>query len=122
LVAPTNNERVEHGESVQGRSGKLESGQSLWVLVYSQKVGRYYPQNAQVSPDANGNWSTMAYFGTETAGVNEKFDLVVVVADASANSQFTQYMNQAKASGDYSGMVSLPAGAQEKQRITVTRI
>ncbi|MGZ4846281.1 MAG: hypothetical protein ACXV3D_00445 [Halobacteriota archaeon] len=120
LISPSNNAQVGYAESVAGTAAPKE-GQTVWVIVFNYKVARFYPQNGPVSPTSDGNWTSVAYFGTPTEGKGEKFDVVAVLADQNANSTLANYQTQSQQTNSYPGLTQLPSGIITQQKVTVTR-
>jgi hypothetical protein len=61
-------------EMVRGNSSRILKGEAPWVVVYSQVVGRYYPQNDPPDVQANGDWSSLTFIDVEE-DVGPKFDI-----------------------------------------------
>ena len=120
IVYPANLSRVEQAETVRGTVQGLPEGQVVWVVVFMQEVGRYYPQNRPADLEANNRWSSLVYFGVPS-DTDKKFDILAVVADANAQNAFNAYLADAIDRSDWAGMEALPAGAIIYDRITVTR-
>lgn len=98
----------------------------VWVLVTATN-GKWYPQSANACKGIhvtkkNGQWSVPAGFGGPN-NAKEPFDIVVVLADASANATFDALMKQWCATNNYPGLltIELPQGIQEKARLRVIR-
>jgi len=120
IVYPANLARVDQAETVRGTVQALPAGQVIWVVVFAQEVGRYYPQNRPADVEAGGKWSSLAYIGMP-ADTGKKFDILAVVANAEAQDAFGVYLADARDRSDWAGLEALPAGAVIHDRIAVTR-
>ncbi|HEX5760452.1 MAG TPA: hypothetical protein VF121_14790 [Thermoanaerobaculia bacterium] len=120
ITYPVNLARVEQSETVRGTVEGLPSGQVVWVTIFVQEVGRYYPQNRPADIEASGRWSSLVYLG-QPADVGKRFDILAAVATTEAQSAFSAYLTDARDRTDFSGLEALPAGALIHDRITVTR-
>jgi hypothetical protein len=120
ITYPINHARIDQNETVHGTSQELPSGQVIWVIVFAQDVGRYYPQDRPADIEAGNKWSSIVYIGIpEDTG--KRFDVLVVLADADAQDAFSAYLADSAQRNDWSGLVALPKGAVIYDRITVTR-
>jgi hypothetical protein len=81
----------------------------------------YYPQNYTTTVYADGSWSAEAYFGNQTKGTGEKFDITPVVANATAQASFNTYLKESASKGSWDGLPVLPEGADQQTSIAVTR-
>jgi hypothetical protein len=120
ITYPINQARVDQTETVRGTSQGLSAEQVIWVVVFVQEVGRYYPQNRPADMEAGDNWSSIVYIGIP-ADTGKRFDILAVVANEEAQDAFTVYLADARDRSDWPGLESLPAGAVIYDRITVTR-
>jgi len=120
ITYPINQARVDHTETVRGTSQELPAGQVIWVVVFAQKVGRYYPQNRPADIEAGDNWSSIVYIGIPDDTGN-RFDIIAVVASTEAQDAFNAYLADAGDQSDWPGLEALPEGAVIYDRITVTR-
>jgi hypothetical protein len=103
-------------------SGDL-TNKELWTLVYPPNL-LYYPQSrdacAGLSTEfANGQWAEVIRLGRP--GVPEAFHIVAVVTDpgSPASEAFHNYLSVGCSTGDFQGLVSVPAGATELDSIIV---
>jgi len=120
ITYPSDGAPVEIREMIQGTSERIPEGQLLWIIVYSQMAGRYYPQNDVGAVQANGDWSSLAVIGIEE-DVGRKFDIVAVLAGKEAQDAFNAYLAQSKDQKKWLGLERLPNGVAIYDRITVTR-
>lgn len=122
ITYPDDGATVEIREMVRGTSQNIPERQVIWIVVYSQVAGRYYPQNYPADVQANGDWSSLAFIGIkEDSGKKFKFDIIAVLADEKAQDTFNDYLIQAKDKEKWEGLERLPEGALIYDRITVTR-
>ena len=120
ITEPSEGGSVEPTQMVRGTSRAVPTGQVIWVAVFVQKVGRYYPQNQAADVQPNGGWSSLTYIGI-ASDVGLKFDLIAVLADRDGQAAFSRYLTDARNKSDYSGMEQLPQGVTVYDRISVTR-
>lgn len=120
ITYPADLSEVEQSETIRGTVQGLPEGHVIWVVVFVQEVGRYYPQDRPVELEANGEWSLLAYIGV-SFDIGKKFDILAVVADTKAQSAFSAYLLNAKERNEWSGLERLPEGATIYDRVTVTR-
>jgi len=107
ISSPSNGDVVDMEEQITGIAKNIPEGSEVWVVIRIGKI--YYPQS-DFTIDKDGSWVCNARFG----GVNDDgkdFEIIVLFADRDANNEF---MNK----GEFT---SLPTGAKEYDRITVTR-
>lgn len=120
ITYPVNLARVEQSETVRGTVERLPAGQVIWVVIFVQEVGRYYPQNRPADIEAGGKWSSLVYLGQPNDS-GKRFDVIAVVANAEAQNAFNAYLADARDRGDWPGLETIPAGAMIYDRVTVTR-
>jgi len=120
ITEPVEGALVDPSQMVRGTSRWVPTGQAIWVVVFVQKVGRYYPQNQAADVQANGGWSSITYIGIPS-DVGLKFDLIAVLADSEGQAAFNKYLTNARNKSDYAGLEQLPTGATVYDRISVTR-
>lgn len=120
ITYPYDGASVEIREMVRGISQKVPEGHAIWIVVYSHVVGRYYPQNYPADVQANGDWASLIYIGTEE-DTSKKFDIIAVIVNKSTQDIFNAYLTQAKDKKTWPGLERLPEGAAIYDRITVTR-
>jgi len=120
IIQPTEGTKVEQTEMVKGTSQRIPNEQVIWVVVFVQKVGRYYPQNNPADVQASGDWTSVTYIGVPADG-GLKFDLIAVLADKEAQNAFNKYLVDARNKNDYPGLEHLPNGATIYDRVSITR-
>lgn len=120
ITYPSDGATVEIREMIKGTSQNIPKEQVIWIVVYPQVIGRYYPQNDPADVQANGDWSSLAFIGIEE-DVGKKFDTIAVLADKKAQDAFNDYLVQAKDKKTWPGLGKLPNGAMIHDRITATR-
>jgi hypothetical protein len=98
----------------------------IWVLVYPTN-GRWYPQSTNAcagvhTQKSGGRWQVPAGFGG-AGNVGEPFDIVVVLANATASMFFDAKQKEWCLANNYPGWltIELPQGIAEKARIRVYR-
>src|SRR2546423_355972 len=110
ITEPAEGGLVESTQMVRGTSRAVPAGQAIWVAVFVQKVGRYYPQNQAADVQPNGGWSSLTYIGI-ASDVGLKFDLIAVLADREGQAAFNKYLTNARNKSNYAGLEQLPTGA-----------
>lgn len=120
ITQPAEGALAEPVQMTRGTSRAVPTGQAIWVVVFVQKVGRYYPQNQAADVQPNGGWSSMTYIGIPS-DVGLKFDLIAVLADSEGQAAFNKYLTNARNKSDYAGLEQLPIGVTVYDRISVTR-
>lgn len=120
ITQPAEGDKVEQVEVVKGTSQNIPKDQDIWVVVFVQKVNRYYPQNNPVDIQANGNWASSTSFGIpKDKGL--KFDALAVTVNKDARAAFDEYLKRARDKNDYPGWEQLPKGTTTYDRLTVIR-
>lgn len=71
---------------------------------------------------SDGAWVNQTYFGTQTEGANQKFDIMVVTANQSATAALIGYQAMSKKNNTFNGLETLPDGTYIQKQITVTRV
>jgi hypothetical protein len=114
----------QHKNLIGNSSSDLEG--ELWVLVYAPN-GRWYPQSTD---PCNGvhvkrvgtTWEVPASFGGENNS-GEAFDVVIVLANATASDILSSRQGEWCRARDYPGFltIELPPGLDEKDRVRVYR-
>ena len=117
---PSDGATVEIREMIKGTSQNISNDQVIWVVIYPQVVGYYFPQNDPAEVQANGDWSSLAFIGTEKdTGI--KFDIIAVLVNKDAQDVFNEYFTQSESEKSWPGINKLPNGAVTYDRITITR-
>jgi hypothetical protein len=70
---------VGQKEMVQGTVSDQE--EQVYVLVYPMEARKWWVQPLASPANNDGSWATLCYFGTETEGIGEYFQVVALVAD-----------------------------------------
>ena len=120
ITVPHEGGKVKQTEMVKGTSRSIAGGQVIWVVVFVHKAGMYYPQNQPADIQANGDWTSVTYFGVPT-DVNMTFDAIAVLADQAGQKAFNTYLGEARNKNDYPGLERLPDGVKIYSRVSVTR-
>lgn len=117
---PTDDQRVDIVETVRGKSENIPKDEVIWIVVYVEKISRYYPMLAPAIMQRTGEWiSTTTLGGAED--INDKFIIIAVLADQTAQAGFNTYNTISKNNEYYPGMETLPAGATIVDSVTVVR-
>lgn len=120
ITYPQDQAAVDQCELIQGTSQAIPPESSAWLVIFSKDVGRYYPQANPLLIGADGKWSMKVFIGLDQDS-GKYFDLLLVLADDSANREFLDYEKQAYAEKNWAGMEFLPAGADLYDQVTVQR-
>jgi hypothetical protein len=123
ITSPVNNGTVGLREFIRGTSTNYTGNKQIWIMVkpHNMVTLYYYPQNYTTTVYADGSWSAEAYFGNQTNGIGEKFDIIPVVANATAQASFNTYLKESASKGSWDGLPVLPEGADQQTSIAVTR-
>jgi len=120
ITYPNDGSIVEIKEIIKGTSQRVTKEHTIWVVVYSHAVDRYYPQSNPAEVQANGKWFSSSYIGIEE-DVDKKFDIIAVVVNKEAQDVFNAYLTQAEREKTYTGFEKLPDVSTIYDRIEVTR-
>ena len=102
-------------------------GRSIWILVSTPGVNRFYPQGSvpdRAGPailDADHRWSSPTVFVGDPKEKGKIFYVIAVLANANASNAFWDYLKTSNSKGKSLGIDSLPAGATEYDRVEVVR-
>ena len=124
LTTPQNEQKVVC-ENLASGTYPLDVEEAIWPIVYIN--GRFYPQDegGKSAKKVEGKWYQTVRFGDCTKAnvdTGEQFQLIIVTANQTANAAFEEYFTNAQETGDWGGMIELPAsGVEEQLRIIVTR-
>jgi len=100
----------------------LPAGHAAWIVVFAHRFPRFHPQTEPARKVATGRWVVTAYVGkSPEEDIGGKFDLLLVLADSSASSQFRSYLDKAAQKQNWPGLDRLPDGAHIVQTVTVFR-
>ncbi len=120
ITSPSNGGSASMQETIRGTSRALPRGDSIWVVLYIPSTARYYPQDRPADVQAGGGWNALAQLGgAQDAG--RRFEVLAVAADAAARAEFHAYLDEGARRQSWEGLVRLPAGAREYDRVAVTR-
>lgn len=115
-----NSDTAQMQEIISGTAKNIPDEYKLCILVYSKDAYKYYPQNKPLEV-VNGEWSVPVTIGTKD-NVGTQSEIIAVLANKDARAAFTSYMVNCNKTGNWPGMLSIPYGATEYARITVTRV
>ena len=102
-------------------------GQSIWILISTPGINRYYPQGSAsdgVGPavlDANHQWTSPTVLVGGPGDKGRIFYVIAVLADGNATNAFANYLKVGASTGKFPGLNSLPKGATEYDRVEVVR-
>jgi hypothetical protein len=120
ITEPVAGDIVEMLKVVKGTSRKIPAGQVIWVVIYSQAVGRYYPQNDPADVQANGGWSSLCSIGINQ-DTGKKFDIVAMLANKETQDEIKAYLAKARDQQTWAGVERIPGSAVIYDRVTVVR-
>jgi len=120
ITYPEDNSMVVQREVAEGQYSWLPFGHHPWLVVYSHKSGRYYPQNEPAQITLKGDWSSIIFLGLPDT-VGEEFDILVTIPRGEALRIFEEYLNTGKRTGSWPGLNYLPEGTDIYDRVMVTR-
>jgi hypothetical protein len=126
--AANNPAAVPRAITVTGTINKqLDKTQSIWILVSTPGINRYYPQGSApdgVGPailDANHQWTSPTVLLGGPGDKGRIFYVIAVLADANATTAFWNYLKTGASTHKFPGLGSLPQGAIEYDRVEVIR-
>jgi hypothetical protein len=108
ITKPQNDSEIGHEEIVRGKVSNFSSG-NVYVLVHPLKTNLCWVQRPPVSIDEDGSWQTLCYFGDDTRGIGEYFEIIAVI---------TQKLLK---EGETFDITKLPQDAVKSPVITVKR-
>lgn len=124
LATLRSGDEVEAVENpVQGTYRGLPPSTDVWLIVYSDRADRLYPQTHHTDQPsellADGRFRSAASFGG-TSG--ENYEVIVVLANQQASRFLSARLREWAQVGEYDGLVpaQLPAGLDEEQCVSVT--
>ena len=110
-------------QTVQGVASRIPAGSQLWIVIHAHiPTNRYYPQREPITPDLDGKWLIRDINVGNTNDASYKFDIMAILANKSAQSEFIAYINESNKAANWPGMARLPVGAEEYYTVTVMRI
>ena len=120
IVSPAGGDSVGLPEVVRGTSRRIPQEQSIWLVVYSHAVNRYYPQNDPADVQQNGNWASICYLGLDQ-DAGKKFDIIATLSNSAVRKEFRSYLDTAKEKQSWPGLERLPESTVIYDRVTVVR-
>jgi len=121
ITSPVSGSKVSRLTTIQGTACHLPNNKELWILVISQGITAYYPQQGPVIVTNDGKWTSSVYVGLDDpVDVGREFVLVAVLADNAGSAAIRQYFSQASTSGQI-GLEPLPGGIQLITQVQVIR-
>lgn len=120
ITYPSDGASVELREVIRGTSQRIHVGEGIWIIIYPQAAGRYYPYDSPPDTQADGKWASSANVGMYIER-GMRFDIIAVVANTKAQDEFNAYHTQARAVQSRVGLGKLPDGAVIYDRLTVMR-
>jgi len=122
ITSLRNRQRVPAAvNEVRGTFENLPLGQEVWLVLTRRGVARFYPQFGPVLLQPDGTWASSSVYVGSDEDIDKKFNLLVVLADQRAGRYFARYLERGRFTGHYPGLLRLPAGAVENDRITIVR-
>ncbi len=118
IIYPSNGAQVDITESVNGEYKNIPEDKALWIVVFPHKSNNYHPVQEVPTDGDTSDFSVTVTLGRQES-VGEKFDIIAMLADETAQEKFTNYLKTA-ADNNWQG-IDLPDGTEEYSRITVTR-
>ena len=121
---PDDGQLVGPSVHVEGRFSKLADGRSIWVVVAPDGLREYlyHPQIGPAEKSYDGAWQAQIFVGLDDpSDYGRQFDIYAVTGDEIAKQRFEEYFRNARNTGSWPGLPSLPDGTQIEDKITVTR-
>jgi len=120
---------IQNGQTVpcyNDVSGTYEEGLEDYIWPVVIIGGQIYPQDVggKSASKVSGEWFHVARFGncnTPEVDKGKRFELLIVTANESANTEFEAYFANAIKTGDWSPMPALPSGIETQAHISVIR-
>jgi hypothetical protein len=79
IESPRQNEQVGLDGLIKGKVSDPKI--PVYVLVHPFSTNQWWIQRNASPPRPDGSWQTTAYFGTETLGIGEEFEVVAIATD-----------------------------------------
>lgn len=123
ITSPRDGEEVSEQITLRGTVSGLDDGQEIWMVGIPPGDTRLYPQDGPAVVRLDGTWNSPAVYVMTGIGsdIEKSFEYLAVVANGEAGNRFRQYRRDFYELGVNSGLVELPVGAREYDRITVVR-
>jgi hypothetical protein len=124
LVTPQDGQTVPC-ENIARGTYPLDLKEHIWPIVYI--AGRFHPQDegGRAAAKVSGNWFQTVRFGDcgqpPSVDKGKPFQLIIVTANDSANTEFERYIKAGQSTGKWPGLIELPLGIKEHVRIVVIR-
>jgi hypothetical protein len=118
ITSPLDGAQVDITESVKGTQKNIAEDKTLWIVVFPHESNNYHPVEEVPIHGDTSDFSVTVTLGRQES-VGEKFDIIAMLADETAQEKFTNYLKTA-ADNNWQG-IDLPDGTEEYSRITVTR-
>ncbi len=77
IEQPQQDSEVGQHEIVRGKVS--DTNARVYVLVHPMMTNLWWVQRLPSPPNQDGSWQTLCYFGTETEGKNEYFEVIAIV-------------------------------------------
>lgn len=77
IESPQQNAEVGLTEIVKGKVSNPKV--KVYVLVHPLLTNLWWVQRIPSPPNQDGSWQTLCYFGTETEGIGESFEIAAIV-------------------------------------------
>lgn len=123
VESPKNGAPVGWKITVNGKlSSNLATNQHLWLVVHPEDSGGWWPQNSEIITGSDLAWEQTIYIGQKDSqeDIGKKHDLLLVLADETANRKFNDYLKRASETGVYP-REPLPSNVKILNKITVIR-
>jgi hypothetical protein len=121
ITIPQEGNKVIGKIDVRGKASRqLTENEHLWLFVHLQGSIAWEPQASEIILNNDKTWESEALIGDESENVGRNVELVVVLADDTANTELNQYLLKIKETGDWTA-TTLPNGVMLKDKINVIR-
>lgn len=114
ITKPSNGENVTMRYLVQGTVN--DSSSKVHVIIHPLTVPRMWVQNPPVV-GTDGNWQTDVYFGTETLGIVDKYEVIALAT----NENFLVTFATGNLLREGQILESLPRNTNRSNIVTITR-
>lgn len=114
IAKPSNGENVTMRYLVQGTVN--DSSSKVHVIIHPLTVPRMWVQNPPVV-GTDGNWQTDVYFGTETLGIVDKYEVIALAT----NENFLVTFATGNLLREGQILESLPRNTNRSNIVTITR-